>query len=104
MKQRVRLSTALVLLVLATLFLSPAAYASDGPQATVNTAALNVRQGPGTDYGVVTVAHSADTLSITGRNSAGDWYFTGRYPTPGGLRVLNQAFINYYEKHQGRSY
>ena len=74
MKQRIRLSTALVLLVLATLFLPAMTYASDGPQATVNTAALNVRQGPGTNYGVVTVAHSADTLSITGRNSAGDWY------------------------------
>lgn len=29
----------------------------------------------------------------------GDWYFTGDYPTPGGNRLVNQAFINYYEKH-----
>lgn len=34
----------------------------------------------------------------------GDWYFTGKYPTPGGYRVLNQAFINYYEKRDARSY
>ena len=34
----------------------------------------------------------------------GDWFFTGRYPTPGGTRVANQAFINYYEKSEGRSY
>jgi len=34
----------------------------------------------------------------------GDWYFTGKYPTPGGYRVVNQAFINYYEKNDGRSY
>ena len=27
----------------------------------------------------------------------GDWYFTGHYPTPGGIRMVNQAFINYYE-------
>lgn len=27
----------------------------------------------------------------------GDWYFTGDYPTPGGNRLVNQAFINYYE-------
>lgn len=27
----------------------------------------------------------------------GDWYFTGNYPTPGGMRLVNQAFINYYE-------
>jgi len=31
-------------------------------------------------------------------NHTGDWYFTGKYPTPGGYRVLNRAFINYYEK------
>ena len=26
----------------------------------------------------------------------GDWYFTGRYPTPGGNRLVNQAFVNYF--------
>ncbi len=41
--------------------------------------------------------------SIEGLHSAcpghsGDWYFTGRYPTPGGVRKVNQAFVNYYEK------
>ena len=34
----------------------------------------------------------------------GDWYFTGKYPTPGGYRVVNRAFVNYYEKSEGRSY
>jgi amidophosphoribosyltransferase len=34
----------------------------------------------------------------------GDWYFTGRYPTPGGYRVVNQAFVNYFEKNEGRAY
>jgi amidophosphoribosyltransferase len=34
----------------------------------------------------------------------GDWYFTGKYPTPGGYRVVNQAYVNYYEKNSGRSY
>ncbi len=29
----------------------------------------------------------------------GDWYFTGDYPTPGGVRLVNQAFINYAEKY-----
>lgn len=28
----------------------------------------------------------------------GDWYFTGKYPTPGGNKLVNQAFINYFEK------
>lgn len=34
----------------------------------------------------------------------GDWYFTGDYPTPGGKKVVNQAFIQYYEKREGRPY
>jgi len=34
----------------------------------------------------------------------GDWYFTGDYPTPGGCRVVNQAFINYVEKNNKRAY
>jgi amidophosphoribosyltransferase len=34
----------------------------------------------------------------------GDWYFTGKYPTPGGYRVANQAYVNYFEKNEGRSY
>lgn len=29
----------------------------------------------------------------------GDWYFSGDYPTPGGTRLVNRAFINYYEGH-----
>jgi len=37
-------------------------------------------------------------------HSTGDWYFTGDYPTPGGTRVCNHAFVNYMEKKAGRSY
>jgi amidophosphoribosyltransferase len=36
--------------------------------------------------------------------SSGDWYFTGDYPTPGGLAVLNRAYMNFWEKREGRSY
>jgi amidophosphoribosyltransferase len=35
---------------------------------------------------------------------SGDWYFTGNYPTPGGNRVANQSFINYFEGKNVRSY
>ncbi len=35
---------------------------------------------------------------------SGDWYFTGDYPTLGGYKVLNRAYINYYEDKKGRSY
>ena len=31
-------------------------------------------------------------------NHKGDWYFTGDYPTPGGVKLVNQAFINYIEQ------
>ena len=34
----------------------------------------------------------------------GDWYFTGNYPTPGGVATVNKAFINYFEKKTGRAY
>ena len=33
-----------------------------------------------------------------------DWYFTGNYPTPGGNKVVNQAFVNYYEEKGKRAY
>ena len=34
----------------------------------------------------------------------GDWYFTGEYPTPGGNRVVNRAFMNFYEGKDARAY
>ena len=34
----------------------------------------------------------------------GDWYFSGDYPTPGGCRVVNKAFINFVEKNNKRAY
>ena len=36
--------------------------------------------------------------------STGDWYFTGNYPTPGGNRVVNTAFVNFYEGNKKRAY
>ncbi len=37
-------------------------------------------------------------------NHQGDWYFTGNYPTPGGNKVVNRAFINYIEGRNVRAY
>ena len=37
-------------------------------------------------------------------NHSGDWYFSGNYPTPGGNRVVNRAFMNYMEKRNERAY
>ena len=36
--------------------------------------------------------------------STGDWYFTGNYPTHGGNRVVNTAFVNFYEGNKKRAY
>jgi len=37
-------------------------------------------------------------------NHTGDWYFTGNYPTPGGNKVVNRAFMNFMEKKEVRAY
>jgi amidophosphoribosyltransferase len=37
-------------------------------------------------------------------NNLGDWYFTGNYPTPGGNKVVNRAFMNYMEGKKVRGY
>jgi amidophosphoribosyltransferase len=37
-------------------------------------------------------------------SNLGDWYFTGNYPTPGGNRVVNKAFMNYVEGRNERGY
>ena len=44
------------------------------------------------------VFQSIEGLHHACPNHAGDWYFTGHYPTPGGIRMVHQAFINYVEK------
>jgi amidophosphoribosyltransferase len=43
------------------------------------------------------VYQSIEGLHAACPNHSGDWYFSGNYPTPGGTRMVNQAFINFYE-------
>ena len=50
------------------------------------------------------VYQTVENLHIACPDNPGDWYFTGNYPTPGGNRVVNDAFINYYEGNSGRAY
>ncbi len=54
--------------------------------------------------GVKIVFQSIEGLHEACPDHAGDWYFTGNYPTPGGNRVANQSFINYIEGRNIRSY
>ncbi len=50
------------------------------------------------------IFQTVENLHAAVPNHRGDWYFTGRYPTPGGYRVVNQAYLNYYEKIDKRAY
>ena len=45
-----------------------------------------------------------ESLHAACPESSGDWYFTGNYPTPGGNRVVNRAFMNFYEGKSERAY
>ncbi|WP_243348028.1 amidophosphoribosyltransferase [Parabacteroides sp. FAFU027] len=51
----------------------------------------------GTKAKVEIVYQSIEALHKACPNNKGDWYFSGNYPTPGGTRLVNQAFINYIE-------
>lgn len=50
------------------------------------------------------VFQSVENLHKACPNNHGDWYFTGNYPTPGGNKVVNTSFINYYENKNERAY
>ena len=52
---------------------------------------------PGIKAQVELVYQTPEALRLACPNDTGDWYFTGDYPTPGGVRLVNQAFINYVE-------
>jgi amidophosphoribosyltransferase len=53
---------------------------------------------------VIVIYQNIENLHLAVPDHEGDWYFTGKYPTPGGYRVLNRAFINYFEQSSGRAY
>jgi amidophosphoribosyltransferase len=50
------------------------------------------------------IFQTVDNLHQACPKNLGDWYFTGDYPTPGGNRVVNRAFINFYEGIDLRAY
>ena len=53
---------------------------------------------------VKTIFQPIENLHKACPKNLGDWYFTGNYPTPGGNRVVNRAFINFYEGNKQRAY
>jgi amidophosphoribosyltransferase len=59
---------------------------------------------PDVDCPVELVYQTIEGLHKACPNHKGDWYFSGEYPTPGGNRLVNKAFINYYEGKDGLKY
>jgi amidophosphoribosyltransferase len=53
---------------------------------------------------VQVIYQTVENLHVACPKNLGDWYFTGDYPTPGGNRVANKAFINYVEGNDKRAY
>jgi amidophosphoribosyltransferase len=58
----------------------------------------------GINIPVKVVFQKIESLHKACPNNLGDWYFTGNYPTPGGNKVVNKAFLNYMEGKNVRGY
>lgn len=59
---------------------------------------------PGIKPKIEVIYQSLEGLHEACKTHNGDWYFSGNYPTPGGNRVVNRAFINYMEGNDVRAY
>ena len=64
----------------------------------INAKIVEMLRPEGMQSPVELVFQSIEGLHHACPNHPGDWYFTGHYPTPGGIRLVNQAFVNYVEK------
>jgi amidophosphoribosyltransferase len=64
----------------------------------------NLLSADGITAEVKIIFQSIENLHHACPKNLGDWYFTGNYPTDGGNRVVNQAFINFYEGKKKRAY
>ncbi len=73
----------------------------------INRKIVEMLRPEGMQAPVELVFQSIEGLHQACPGSPGDWYFTGRYPTPGGVRLVNRAFVNFVDKsgflHEGRS-
>jgi amidophosphoribosyltransferase len=74
---------------------------------TVNEISHKIGQlltGPEIKAEVEIVYQTIENLHLACPENLGDWYFTGDYPTPGGNRVVNRAFVNFFEGKNERAY
>ena len=58
----------------------------------------------GTHAEVEIIFQTVEGLHNACPNNRGDWYFTGDFPTPGGMKVVNKSFVNYMEGKSERAY
>ena len=68
----------------------------------INAKIVEMLRPKGMQAPVELVFQSIEGLHKACPNHPGDWYFTGHYPTPGGTRLCNQAFVNYVENEKTR--
>ena len=66
----------------------------------INRKIVEMLRPEGMQAPIELVFQSIEGLHEACPNHPGDWYFTGRYPTPGGIRMVNQAFINYVDNQK----
>ncbi|MBR3495669.1 MAG: amidophosphoribosyltransferase [Prevotella sp.] len=64
----------------------------------INRKIVEMLRPDGMQAPIELVFQSIDGLHRACPRHLGDWYFTGRYPTPGGIRLCNEAFVSYVEK------
>ena len=64
----------------------------------INAKIVEMLRPEGMQAPIELVFQSIEGLHEACPRHPGDWYFTGHYPTPGGIRMVNQAFVNYVEK------
>jgi amidophosphoribosyltransferase len=80
-----------------------AIYAPFAPQ-EVSDKIAEMLSSPDINAEVKIIFQTVEDLHIACPKNLGDWYFTGNYPTPGGNRVVNRAFMNFYEGKDARAY
>ena len=64
----------------------------------INQKIIEMLRPKGMQAPIELVYQSIEGLHHACPNHPGDWYFTGHYPTPGGIRLVNRAFVNYVEQ------
>ena len=80
-----------------------AIYAPFEPQ-EVSDKIAQLLSSPEINAEIKIIFQTVEDLHTACPKNLGDWYFTGDYPTPGGNRVVNRAFMNFYEGKDARAY